>query len=76
MFAWGKGGDIFFFHIELLPVFVELDVIILHSSLFMQTFLTQGLSSIHVVDVKLDSILTTIGGCWIFPATSSIKTVE
>jgi hypothetical protein len=40
MFARGKGGDIFFFLIELLAVFVELDVIIWHGSLFMQTFVT------------------------------------
>jgi hypothetical protein len=39
MFARGKGGDIFFFLIELLAV-VELDVIIWHGSLFMQTFVT------------------------------------
>lgn len=46
-----------------LPVVVELDVIVRHGSLFMQIVVTQGLSSIHVVEVELDSTLAPFACC-------------
>ena len=59
-----------------LPVVVELDVIVRHGSLFMQIVVTQGLSSIHVVEVELDSTLAPFACCLEFPTAANIKTIE
>ena len=59
-----------------LPVVVELDVIVRHGSLFMQIVVTQGLSSIHVVEVELDSTFAPFACCLEFPTAANIKTIE
>lgn len=59
-----------------LPVVVELAVIVRHGSLFMQIVVTQGLSSIHVVEVELDSTLAPFACCLEFPTAANIKTIE
>ena len=64
MAAWEKGEVTGLLLLSVkLPVVVELDVIVWHGSLFMQIVVTQGLSSIHVVEVELDSTLAPFACC-------------
>ena len=77
MGAWEKGKvtGLLLLSVEL-PAVVELDVIVWHGSLFMQIVVTQGLSSIHVVEVELDCTLAPFACCLEFPTAANIKTIE
>ena len=77
MASWENGEVTWLLFLSVkLPVDVELDVIVWHGSLFMQIVVTQGLSSIHVVEVELDCTLAPFACCLEFPTAANIKTIE
>jgi len=51
-----------FFLLVELSVFVQFDVRVWHGSSFIQTVVTQGLSSMHIVEVELCSICAAFAG--------------
>jgi hypothetical protein len=59
MLSWGKGETIVCLLMDELSVFVEF-VTVWHGSSFIQIVVTQGLLSIHTVEVELYSILLVV----------------